>query len=151
MSRAVVAGLLVLGLAGSLSVEAAQGPNTPQASRWTGTMHCSDGIGTGPMELTLTGDTTCAVMWKMECLGFNVVSSPVKGDYRLKDSKLTVVVRGFARTHHGPSSWYEAHFSGTLGEAKGQGTFEITFFEEDHTGRGWPPEETGTWELVRVK
>ena len=151
MRKGILAAVIVLGLSGSASLGTAQEKSGNEGAKWKGSMLCSDKIGKGRFSLTLYDDSTCRVTWQMECLGFNVTSSPVRGVYKLVDSSFSAVVKGFARTHHGPSSYYKGTFSGKLLETNGSGTYELLFFEEDYTGRGWPPEESGTWEVVRVK
>ena len=151
MRTTIVVIVAVLGLIGSAPVGTAQEKSEKKETKWQGSLLCSDKIGKGSFSLTLYDDSTCRMMWKMECLGFNVWSTPVRGGYKLAGSEFIAVVKGFARTHHGPSSYYKGTFSGKLLETNGSGTYELLFFEEDLTGRGWPPEENGTWEAVKVK
>jgi hypothetical protein len=151
MKRAVLGLLAALILVLFASTGSAQMKSEKQETRWEGTIICSDRVGKGPLQVNLYEDSTCAVYWKTECLGLTVVSSPVKGTYNLNGETFSAIVKGFARTHHGPSSYYEGRFYGKLGESTGNGTYEMTFFEEDLTGRGWPPEDKGTWEVIKVK
>lgn len=147
-SRGLLAALFLLLFAATAQ---AQMESEKKATRWEGTIICSDRVGKGPLQVTLYEDSTCSVYWKTECIGLTVVSSPVKGTYSLDGKDLSAVVRGFAHTHHGPSTFYEGKFTGKLGPSRGEGKYDITFFEEDWTGRGWPKGDEGTWELERVR
>lgn len=151
MRRAVLGILMICTLVIAASTGSAQMRSEKKGTRWEGTIICSDRVGKGPLDVSLYEDSTFALYWRMECLGFTVVSSPVQGTYSLKGHDFNAVAKGFVRTHHGPSSYYEVKLTGMLSDSRGEGEYEMTFFEENPTGRGWPRGDEGTWEVERVK
>ena len=145
MRKPMLVFFVVLGLIGSAASGTAQAKSEKQGTQWDGSIICSKNQGKGKFSLTLYDDSTYRGKWEVNCLGYRVFGSG-GGAYKLEGSDFRFVATGYARADVGGTSRYTLTFSGTILETTASGAWQISFEEDE-----WPPGESGTWEVEKVK
>ena len=147
MRKTLLVFLVVLGLIGSYSVGTAQVKHEKKGTKWEGSIICSSNQGTGEIWIILYDDSTFKSKWTVNCYGETIISFLAKGKYKLVGTDFSAVFSGTAKENmHSSSSRYTVKLSGKLLEMTGSGNYKIEFWNDD-----WDPEESGTWEVVRVE
>lgn len=146
MRTTIVVIVAVLGLIGSSSVGTAQEKSEKKGTKWQGPIVCSSNQGTGEFWIILYDDSTFKSKWTVNCYGETILSFLAKGAYNLVGTNLSFDSSGTAKSDMGSSSRYTVKVSGKLLETTGSGNYKIEFWNDD-----WPPEESGTWEVEKVK
>lgn len=145
MRKTLLVFLVVLGLIGSISIVKAQSKSEKKGTKWQGSMVCSSNQGTGEFWVILYDDSTFKSNWTVNCYAETIISYQAGGVHKLVGTDFSFASSGTAKSDIG-SSRYSLNVSGKLLETTGSGTYAITF-ENDY----WPPQESGTWEAVKVE
>ena len=145
MRKTLLVFFVVLGLIGSYSVGTAQVEREKKGTKWEGSIICSSNQGTGEFWVILYDDSTFKSNWTVNCYAGTIISYQAGGVHKLVGTDFSFASSGTANSGMG-SSRYSLKVSGKLLETTGSGTYVITF-ENDY----WPPQESGTWEVVRVE